>query len=93
MFNLDDCQSFVASVEKKDGSVYVLVLGKGYDNNQDLEFEIKKKKRFKNKQACMDFLTNQTDYDYKFNEDDFEFASHRYFQIDYFGCGVVFDED
>jgi hypothetical protein len=41
----------------------------------------------------MDFFTNFTDTDYKFDEDDFLFVSDRYIPINYFGCGVDFDED
>lgn len=90
---LGDCKYFSASVEEKNGKFYVIILGSGIYSDCDLIFEIVKKKEFEDKKACMDFLTNQTDLDYDFFVDDFEFASHRYFPIDYFGCGVDFDED
>ena len=93
MRNLLDCHSHVASVELKDSKPYVVILGSGYDSNQDLEFEIKASKEFESKQACMDFFTNFADTDYKFDEDDFLFVSDRYIPINYFGCGVDFDED
>ena len=93
MYKLEDCSIFKASVEEVNGKVYVVVLGKGSKSGTMLEFEVEKKKEFESKQACMDFLTNQTDYGYTFADDDFVFASHRYFPIDYFGSGVDFDED
>lgn len=93
MHKLEDCHSFVASVELRGNKPFVVVLGGGYDGNQDLEFEIKASKEFESEQACMDFFTNFTDTDYKFDEDDFLFVSDRYIPINYFGCGVDFDED
>lgn len=93
MHKLEDCHSFVASVELRGNKPFVVVLGSGYDGNQDLEFEIKASKEFESEKVCMDFFTNFTDTDYKFDEDDFLFVSDRYIPIDYFGCGVDFDED
>jgi hypothetical protein len=36
MHKLEDCHSFVASVELRDNKPFVVVLGRGYDGNQDL---------------------------------------------------------
>jgi len=93
MYRLEDCLSFKASVEEENGKFYVIVLGKGRSCDRFCEFEVEKKKEFESKQACMDFFTNFSDTDYKFDEDDFLFVSDRFISIDYFGCGVDFDED
>lgn len=93
MYKLEDCSIFKARVEEDDGKFYVIVLGKGRSSEMFCDFEVEKKKEFESKQHCMDFLTDYTDYGYKFVVHDFEFAIHRYFSIDYLGCGVDFDED
>ena len=93
MCKLEDCSIFKASVAEEFGKFFVIVLGFCFDSDKCLDIEVVRKKQFDSKQACMDFLTNQADYNYKFTEDDFLFASKRYFSIDYFGCGVDFDED
>lgn len=93
MHKLENCHSFVASVELRDNKPFVLLWGRGYDINQDLEFDVKVSKEFESKQACMDFFNNFTDTNYKFDEDDFLFVSDRCIPINYFGCGVDFDED
>lgn len=92
MYKLSNCSNFKASVAEEFGKFYVIVLGFGRDDLSS-DIAVTRKKQFDSKQACMDFLTKQADYDYEFTEDDFLFASKRYFSIDYFGCGVDFDED
>nr|DAJ97534.1 MAG TPA: hypothetical protein [Inoviridae sp.] len=93
MHKLEDCSIFKARVEEENGKFYVIVLGKDHSFEMFCDFEVEKKKEFESKQLCMDFLIDYTDYGYKFVAYDFEFASHRYFLIDYLGCGVDFDED
>lgn len=87
---LKDCQSFVASVQQIEGKFYVEILGKGLNVEQDLEFEIKKLKEFPSKKDCMEFFTDYSCIDYRFDEDDFIFVSNRWVPI--FGRGVDFDE-
>lgn len=92
MYNLIDCFNFKASVRRCSGSVYVVVFGYGYDNEKDLEYIVERVKKFDSEKSCMDFFNISTDLSYNFVEDDFLFVSDRFIPIDYFNCGVDFDE-
>lgn len=93
MVKLVDCVSFSASVEDFNSKFYVIVSGLKSFDGCEVDNRIVRQKDFGSKKACMDFIAKWSNTDYKFDEDDFNFVSHRYIPIDYLRCGVDFDED
>lgn len=92
MYCLSDCFNFKATVREYGSSFYVVVVGIGYDNENHLEYSVQRMRKFDSKKSCMDFFNKSVDSGYEFVESDFLFVSDRMIPINYFDCGVDFDE-